>query len=44
LRRIIAAQIGDGQKAIRMVAALLMDLADVGGTKDGCHIALMGGT
>ena len=43
---IIAAQIGDLEKAIRYgVAALLMDLADVGGNvKDGCHIASMGGT
>jgi alpha,alpha-trehalose phosphorylase len=43
---IIAAQIGDMEKAIRYgMAALLMDLADVGGNvKDGCHIASMGGT
>jgi alpha,alpha-trehalose phosphorylase len=43
---IIAAQIGDAEKAIRYgMAALLMDLADVGGNvKDGCHIASMGGT
>ena len=43
---IIAAQIGDMGKAIRYgMAALLMDLADVGGNvKDGCHIASMGGT
>jgi alpha,alpha-trehalose phosphorylase len=43
---IIAAQAGDTEKAIRYgVAALLMDLADVGGNvKDGCHIASMGGT
>jgi alpha,alpha-trehalose phosphorylase len=43
---IIAAQVGDIGKAIRYgVAALLMDLADVGGNvKDGCHIASMGGT
>jgi len=43
---IIAAQVGDVGKAIRYgVAALLMDLADVGGNvKDGCHIASMGGT
>jgi alpha,alpha-trehalose phosphorylase len=43
---IIAAQIGDTEKAIRYgMAALLMDLADVGGNvKDGCHIASMGGT
>ena len=42
----IAAQIGDIEKAIRYgMAALLMDLADVGGNvKDGCHIASMGGT
>jgi alpha,alpha-trehalose phosphorylase len=43
---IIAAQVGDIEKAIRYgIAALLMDLADVGGNvKDGCHIASMGGT
>jgi len=43
---IIAAQIGDVDKAISYgLAALLMDLADVGGNvKDGCHIASMGGT
>jgi len=43
---IIAAQIGKMEKAIRYgMAALLMDLADVGGNvKDGCHIASMGGT
>src|SRR6516165_3745617 len=43
---IIAAQIGDIEKAIRYgMAALLMDLADVGGNvRDGCHIASMGGT
>ena len=43
---IIAAQIGDMEKAIKYgMAALLMDLADVGGNvKDGCHIASMGGT
>ena len=43
---IIAAQIGDMDKAFRYgIAALLMDLADVGGNvKDGCHIASMGGT
>jgi alpha,alpha-trehalose phosphorylase len=43
---IIAAQVGDMEKAIRYgMAALLMDLADVGGNvKDGCHIASMGGT
>jgi alpha,alpha-trehalose phosphorylase len=43
---IIAAQVGNVEKAIRYgMAALLMDLADVGGNvKDGCHIASMGGT
>jgi alpha,alpha-trehalose phosphorylase len=43
---IIAAQIGNMEKAIQYgMAALLMDLADVGGNvKDGCHIASMGGT
>lgn len=43
---IIAAQTGDMDKAIRYgMAALLMDLADVGGNvRDGCHIASMGGT
>jgi alpha,alpha-trehalose phosphorylase len=43
---IVAAQIGDTDKAIKYgMAALLMDLADVGGNvKDGCHIASMGGT
>jgi alpha,alpha-trehalose phosphorylase len=43
---IIAGQIGDMEKAIQYgMAALLMDLADVGGNvKDGCHIASMGGT
>jgi alpha,alpha-trehalose phosphorylase len=43
---IIAAQTGDVDKAIKYgMAALLMDLADVGGNvKDGCHIASMGGT
>jgi alpha,alpha-trehalose phosphorylase len=43
---IIAAQVGDTEKALQYgVAALLMDLADVGGNvKDGCHIASMGGT
>ena len=42
---IIAAQAGNMEKAIRYgMAALLMDLADVGGNvKDGCHIASMGG-
>jgi alpha,alpha-trehalose phosphorylase len=43
---IVAAQVGDTETAIRYgMAALLMDLADVGGNvKDGCHIASMGGT
>jgi len=43
---IIAAETGDLDKAFRYgTAALLMDLADVGGNvKDGCHIASMGGT
>jgi alpha,alpha-trehalose phosphorylase len=43
---IIAAQVSDTDKAIAYgMAALLMDLADVGGNvKDGCHIASMGGT
>jgi alpha,alpha-trehalose phosphorylase len=43
---IIAAQIGNMEKATQYaMAALLMDLADVGGNvKDGCHIASMGGT
>jgi alpha,alpha-trehalose phosphorylase len=46
IESIIAAQIDDMEKAIRYgMAALLMDLADVGGNvKDGCHIASMGGT
>jgi alpha,alpha-trehalose phosphorylase len=46
IEAIIAAQTGDMDKAIQYgMAALLMDLADVGGNvKDGCHIASMGGT
>jgi len=46
IEAIVAAQIGDMDKAFRYgMAALLMDLADVGGNvKDGCHIASMGGT
>jgi alpha,alpha-trehalose phosphorylase len=46
IEAIIAAQTGDIEKAIEYgMAALLMDLADVGGNvKDGCHIASMGGT
>jgi alpha,alpha-trehalose phosphorylase len=43
---IIAAEVGETEKAIEYgMAALLMDLADVGGNvKDGCHVASMGGT
>jgi alpha,alpha-trehalose phosphorylase len=43
---IIAAQTGNIEKAVEYgMAALLMDLADVGGNvKDGCHVASMGGT
>jgi alpha,alpha-trehalose phosphorylase len=46
IEAIIAAQVGDIEKATRYgMAALLMDLADVGGNvRDGCHIASMGGT
>src|SRR6266850_1870621 len=46
IEAIIAAQIGDLEKTTAYgMAALLMDLADVGGNvKDGCHIAAMGGT
>jgi alpha,alpha-trehalose phosphorylase len=46
IEAIVAAQVGDVERAIRYgMAALLMDLADVGGNvKDGCHIASMGGT
>lgn len=46
IEAIIAAQVGDIEKAIEYGrAAMLMDLADVGGNvKDGCHIASMGGT
>jgi alpha,alpha-trehalose phosphorylase len=46
IEAIIAAQIGDLEKTAEYgMAALLMDLADVGGNvKDGCHIASMGGT
>jgi alpha,alpha-trehalose phosphorylase len=46
IEAIIAAQVGDLEKATRYgMAALLMDLADVGGNvRDGCHIASMGGT
>src|SRR5262249_4177000 len=43
---IVALEIGQYDKAVEYTrAALLMDLADVGGNvKDGCHIASMGGT
>jgi alpha,alpha-trehalose phosphorylase len=43
---VIALEIGEFDKAVDYArAALLMDLADVGGNvKDGCHIASMGGT
>jgi alpha,alpha-trehalose phosphorylase len=43
---IMAAEIGEFDKATDYaMAALLMDLADVGGNvHDGCHIASMGGT
>ena len=43
---IVDTEIGDIEKAVRYgMAALLMDLADVGGNvRDGCHIASMGGT
>jgi alpha,alpha-trehalose phosphorylase len=46
IQAIMALEIGEFQKAVEYVrAALLMDLADIGGNvKDGCHIASMGGT
>jgi alpha,alpha-trehalose phosphorylase len=46
IEAIIATHIGNTEKAIQYgIAALLMDLADVGGNvRDGCHIASMGGT
>jgi len=46
IEAIIAFEIGEYDKAVAYTrAALLMDLADVGGNvKDGCHIASMGGT
>lgn len=46
IQAIMALEIGEFQKAVEYVrAALLMDLADIGGNvKDGCHIACMGGT
>ena len=46
IEAIIALEVGEFDKAVTyMRAALLMDLADVGGNvTDGCHIASMGGT
>jgi alpha,alpha-trehalose phosphorylase len=46
IEAIIALEIGQFDKAVEYSrAALLMDLADIGGNvKDGCHIASMGGT
>ncbi len=46
IEAIVALEIGAFDKAVNYArAALLMDLADVGGNvKDGCHIASMGGT
>lgn len=46
IEAIIALEVGEFEKAVTyMRAALLMDLADVGGNvTDGCHIASMGGT
>jgi alpha,alpha-trehalose phosphorylase len=46
IEAIIALEIGKFDKAVQYGrAALLMDLADIGGNvKDGCHIASMGGT
>jgi alpha,alpha-trehalose phosphorylase len=46
IEAIIALEVGAYDKAVRYGrAALLMDLADVGGNvRDGCHIASMGGT
>jgi alpha,alpha-trehalose phosphorylase len=46
IEAIVALEIGEFDKAVNYArAALLMDLADVGGNvKDGCHIASMGGT
>ena len=43
---IVATEIGEYGKAVEYaMAAMLMDLADVGGNvHDGCHIAAMGGT
>ncbi len=46
IQSIVAAEIGYPDMAVDYArAALLMDLADIGGNvKDGCHIASMGGT
>ena len=46
IEAIMALEIGAFDEAVEYArAALLMDLADVGGNvKDGCHIAAMGGT
>jgi alpha,alpha-trehalose phosphorylase len=46
IQSIMAHEIGAFDQAVEYTrAALLMDLADVGGNvKDGCHIASMGGT
>jgi alpha,alpha-trehalose phosphorylase len=46
IEAIIALEVGEFEKAVEYArAALLMDLADVGGNvRDGCHIASMGGT
>ena len=46
IEAIVALEIGEYDKAVTYArAALLMDLADIGGNvKDGCHIASMGGT
>src|SRR5205807_4200164 len=46
IEAIVALEIGEYDTAVEYArAALLMDLADVGGNvKDGCHIASMGGT
>jgi alpha,alpha-trehalose phosphorylase len=46
IEAIVALEVGEFEKAVTyMRAALLMDLADVGGdVTDGCHIASMGGT
>jgi alpha,alpha-trehalose phosphorylase len=46
IEAIVALEVGQYEKAVKYArAALLMDLADVGGNvKDGCHIASMGGT